>query len=68
MNHITGYCFTNLDDYRQVKWPNRFVAVPRVGECVESMDKGCYLKVGRVTHAVNSSGPYIRVELHKTVG
>lgn len=65
---ITGYCFTNLDEYRRVKWPSQFVAVPRVDECVESIEDSFpmrSLKVVRVTHAINSTGPYIRVELHR---
>jgi hypothetical protein len=64
---IPGYCFTNLDEYKRLKWPTQFVAVPREGDLVESNDSGLSsrsLKVVRITHAVNSQGPYVRVELH----
>lgn len=72
---IKGRCFTN-DDTKNKDWPTKFVAVPRVGECVEARS-GQYMKVARVTHVeykdIVSSGengfekwvPMIYIELVK---
>lgn len=68
MNYIEGYCHTNLDEYRRLSWPTQFVAVPRLGERVESSEKGAYqrsLKVVGVTHAIYDGHPFIRIELNK---
>lgn len=68
---IEGHCFTNLDDYRTTEWPSVFVAVPRVGEMVESVDGKRALKVVRVTHTAlrdrctGHHKPLISVELHR---
>ena len=68
---IRGSCRTNLDDYHRVSWPEWFVAVPRKGERVRSLDGQHSLKVVGVTHAHSRpgadahGGPYIIVELHK---
>lgn len=63
---IRGYCRTNLDDFKREKWPEMFVAVPRVGEYVRSED-GKELRVIRVIHQQAALEPYpkIEVELHK---
>ncbi len=63
---IEGCCFTNLDDYQHCIWPNKFVAVPRVGDLMEA-DNGRLLKVVSVTHTqrYRSDGPEIKVELWK---
>jgi hypothetical protein len=69
---IRGYCFTNLDEFRGVEWPERFVAVPRVGECVQGKRVNGpgpgtmpVLKVVRVTHQWKDGQPCIEVELHR---
>lgn len=65
---IAGSCFTNLDDFSDVRWPEKFAAVPRVGERVEGsrrrsgMDASPSLKVVAVTHCLAG---VIRVELHR---
>ena len=73
---INGYCRTNLDDYDREVWPEVFVSVPRVGECVQSQS-GKILKVVRVTHCIREEEvglmhrkmlPQIIVELHKVAG
>lgn len=70
---IPGRCFTNLDEFQNVEWPEEFVAVPRVGERVRGR-RGAQLPelyVVAVAHAVGRRdliggplGPYIVVELH----
>ena len=65
-------CRTNLDGYENELWPTEFLALPRNGDCVQARS-GKYLKVCRVTHAMDtdrSSGPLlpiIIVELTKPV-
>lgn len=61
---VAGYCTTNLDEYRREEWPKHFVAVPRVGERVESKS-GKSLRVVGVTHAIHDGTPKIRVELNR---
>ena len=53
---IKGWCFTNLDNYEDVKWPIVFAAVPSPGDYVASKS-GKELKVSRVTHTQK----YVRV-------
>ena len=72
MEFIGGFCTTNLDDFNRVKWPTRFVAVPRIGERVEGYVDGRRdasllrsLRVVGVTHLNGVEGPCIRVELHR---
>jgi hypothetical protein len=68
MNIINGKCRTNLDEYQNHEWPTQFVAVPRIGERVESIDGLKSLKVVGITHCVKdnfSDNPYIKIELHK---
>lgn len=60
---IKGRCFTNLDGFGYADWPELFVAVPRVGEWVESGYKR--LRVVSVTHSIRNNEPFITVELHK---
>jgi len=48
---IEGYCRTNLDEYKREEWPTVFVAVPRVGEWVQSKSNKI-LKVCRVVHKI----------------
>lgn len=67
MTAINGYCKTNLDDYKREDWPTKFVAVPRVGDWVESKG-GKILAVVKVTHRMVAGEPSIAVELHKGSG
>ncbi len=46
---IKGRCFSNDNDFKDEIWPTKFVAVPRVGECVEAQS-GKYMTVAEVTH------------------
>lgn len=69
---INGICKTNLDDYRRVEWPTRFITVPRKGDYIRSLDHKNELKVVRIVHCDNEKGsravykePYIIIELHK---
>ncbi len=69
---IKGSCFTNLDGYSFERWPRYFVAVPRVGECVQAKS-GRTLRVCRVTHCHDDEeyegviAPEIKVELTNTI-
>lgn len=67
-NLIRGICHTNLDDYKQEKFPEYFVVVPRIGEHVQS-ENGKRLKVVSITHCWGKlyadATAYIKVELHK---
>ena len=72
---IRGYCRTNLDDYGREEWPNVFVAIPNIGDRVESKN-GKWLYVCGVVHKkkwadkdhwgseLQDNEPYIEVELH----
>ena len=68
-----GSCFTNLDDFKRVEWPDRFAFPPRIGDRVDSVDGSRQLKVVGVTHytikyehdRTPMTRPGIRVELHK---
>lgn len=74
---IKGYCRTNLDGYGRCDWPEVFVALPRVGDCVEANDRS--LRICAITHKVATENiycktisiqkgePYIEVELTKRV-
>ena len=46
---IRGKCHTSIDEFRSVKWPENFVAVPRIGEFVED-ESGRRLRVYSVAH------------------
>jgi len=66
---IRATCFTNLDEYKQVEWPQGFAALPRIGDKVEGRrgrDKPV-LRVVAITHGwlPNAGEPTITVELHK---
>ncbi len=77
---IKGYCRTNIDDFRQVNWPEEFTFPPRVGDYVEGTRTGPgpgskpRLKVVTVTHVMvreckgadtYKTEPRIEVELHR---
>jgi hypothetical protein len=72
---IRGICFTNLDNYNNVAWPTKFVAVPEIGSSVESRG-GAILKVVGITHATinratfterddEPNTPIIKIELNR---
>jgi len=74
---IEAYCFTNLDEYKREKWPDKFVALPRIGDRVQA-ESGRVLKIVSITHAMRKQTtnegtnhcmfvmvPYLRVELHR---
>ena len=72
---IKGHCFTNLDDYKFVSWPEEFVALPRIDDRVQA-SSGVMLKVVGITHAMRAirddrggdiigREPFIKVELNK---
>jgi len=74
---IEAHCRTNIDGYQMEKWPTQFVALPRLGDSVQS-ENGNVLRVVEVTHAmkeekaigahtgctITKSEPYVKVELH----
>lgn len=70
---IHGHCFTNLDE--RFQWPTLFVAVPRIGDRVQSLCGRRILKVHSIIHSVTNikdwsgmetqSEPRIGVELNK---
>lgn len=65
---VRGRCFTNIDDFRGVDWPDSFVQVPRVGERVEGKRREFLptLRVVAVTHCIGEDGsPCVRIELHR---
>ena len=69
---IPVHCFTNLDDFRQEKWPDTMTCRPLVGDSV-SADSGKRLKIVRITHmpgrhrsGISSHGPYLKLELHRS--
>jgi hypothetical protein len=73
---IKGTCYTNLDDYNRVEWPDAFARVPIIGERVEGRcgDMRPTLRVVGITHRMvkTSDGargpvwqPAISVELHR---
>ncbi len=77
---IKGYCRTNLDEFKRVDWPEKFVSVPRVGDYVEGKQGGPAsrprLRVAAVTHMMrkrpetqwsepNEMEPIVEIELHR---
>lgn len=71
---IKGKCFSNDESVANEKWPTTFVAVPRVGDRVRSLNGTRVMKVASVIHCevVLQSGmrtttvdiePQIEVEL-----
>lgn len=62
--YIEGYCCTNLDEFRNEKWPVVFVAVPRLGERVRSESR-IELRVCSITYISRQGKPEIEVELNK---
>jgi hypothetical protein len=74
---IDAVCHTSLDEYKCVKWPTKFVALPRHRERVEGVRFGPgpgthpVLYVVGITHKMGKpepgeyeGKPYIEVELH----
>jgi hypothetical protein len=75
--YIRVRCFTNLDDFKNQKWPEEMCCRPIVGDCVYS-ESGTVLKIVRITHTVVANwweeyrnspkrNPILFIELHKTV-
>lgn len=78
---IKAVCHTNLDEFKHVAWPTKFVAVPQKGDCVAGVRTGGggpgthpELYVAGVTHKMEDprkggrvleGEPYILVELHR---
>ena len=60
---IRGFCRMNIDDCKCLRWPEKFCAVPRKGEVIESICGTKQLTVCRVVHGQDGDGPYIDVEL-----
>lgn len=72
---IEAKCFTNLDEYKQEKWPKYFVALPKEKQRVQSKSGKILIIVG-ITHCIRNANPnflnsnsndqpYIEVELNK---
>ena len=72
---IKGHCSTNIDRGKHERWPEKFVAVPSIGDRVEARS-GASLKVVGITHTmvdirddhdghIICSEPGIRVELNR---
>lgn len=77
---IEGFCFTNIDKYKEERWPREFVVLPRRGDRVEAKS-GRTLRVADITHTVISvrdynlgddhstpiitKKPYVKIELHR---
>jgi len=60
---IDGRCVSQLHNFDAEQWPSRFVAVPRAGERVRSLE-GHDLEVASVTHlCMDDERPEIEVEL-----
>lgn len=68
---ISGQCRTNLDGYASEFWPERFVAIPEIGQMVEAKS-GRILKVCSVTHCIRwgnrDETPFVLVELTNSRG
>lgn len=70
---VEGYCKAPKE-YAEVKWPDKFVEVPRVGDYVRSMDEKLTLKVKAVTHigvgvlnngGYRNSNPVVEIDLRQ---
>lgn len=65
---VNAMCKTSLDKYKTEEWPDKFVAVPSVGDWVESKS-GKVLSVINITHYMRKTEhgliPAIEVELNK---
>ena len=46
---ITASCFTNIEEYELLEWPEVFVNVPKIGTLVKSKN-GNFLEVGQLTY------------------
>lgn len=61
---IKGTVFTNLDMYKNEKWPTEFIGEPKIGSYVKSQS-GKRLKVISITHCQSptSKSVFIEIEL-----
>ena len=46
---ITASCFTNIEEYELLEWPEVFVNVPKIGTLVQSKS-GIFLEVGQLNY------------------
>jgi len=54
---IKGYCRSNIDEFKGGKWPERFVAVPEIGDFIKG-PVGMILKVCSIIHCQEGLGSY----------
>ena len=63
---MEGYCFTNIDRFQNETWPEKFVALPRIGDKVQS-NNGVVLKICAITHyqttLATGNLPKVKIEL-----
>lgn len=67
--YISGKVTTNLDEYKNEKWPSVFAEVPEKGSGIKS-SSGIILIVVFVVHsyqlsALNAQIPYIEIEVNR---
>jgi len=59
---IAGVVTTNEDDLKRMIWPVVFVAVPRIGDFIQSTGGRRIGKVVTITHCINDIDlPYVRI-------
>jgi len=51
---IRVHCRTNLDKYRNKRWPEEFVVPPQIGDFVES-DSNDVLQIKEIIHKMSHS-------------
>ena len=60
---IKGKAYTNLDMYKDEKWPTEYAEVPKIGSTVKSQN-GKVLKVIDITHCQSIAGSvFVEIEL-----
>lgn len=59
---IKAHCTTNLDAYINEIWPNVFIAVPRIGDYIQSKHRSI-LEVYQITHCYDEDEPFITIYL-----
>jgi hypothetical protein len=65
---VEALCISNHDWFESAEWPDKFSAIPRVGEFVQgkmgSPSNIYTLRVCSITHGQDANGkPYIRIAL-----
>lgn len=67
---VTISCCTNIDQFRQVRWPTTLSCVPAIGDRIEGFEwssnkVAAILRVCGITHAFDrNQQPYLSIELH----